>query len=196
MLPPCCDAASFGAAHSLSLTPCPDLHALPACNDCRTGVVVECESEGKEPVLALLEAGMLPLWEGYLWRRSARDGRVFADRTAGDSGGGKAVRRPALHVLAADWCLGNGELPGFIAVALGDGCPANCLASNLELQPQAGREQEWQQFRQQLLQERLAQQAISAAAHQAQQQQQQAAAAAGSSRSVSSRPPPQLEPAA
>jgi hypothetical protein len=145
-------------------------------------------------VLALLEAGMLPVWEGYLWRRAARDGRVFADRTAGDSGGGKAVRRPALHVLAAERCLGNGELPGFINVGLGDGCPANCLASNLELQPQAGREQEWQQFRQQLLQERLAQQAISAAAHQA--QQQLAAAAAGSSRSISSQPAPQLQTAA
>ena len=157
--------------------------------------MVECELKGKAPVLALLEAGMVPQWDSYIWRRSARDGRVFADRTAGAgsgaavaSKGGKGVRRPALHVLAAERCVGDGagELPEFITVTPADGCPANCLAANLELTPVEGKEGEWHQFRQQLLQERLAQQAISAAAHQTQQQAAAVGAADGSNSIVSS----------
>lgn len=93
-------------------------------------------------VLGLADPRMAAHLQAHTWTAAAHGSGELYARTG--TGGGRALLR--------DWTvreclLGSTPLPrGLAAVVHKDGCPANCLARNLELAPRRGTRRALQRF--------------------------------------------------
>jgi hypothetical protein len=86
-------------------------------------------------VLALLDPRMQPRWDAHAWRdEPGRGGGLYA---AVQSGSGSGSRTCLAEWTARDCVLGSGAAAAGLTVARTaprDGCPANCLPRNLEIE--------------------------------------------------------------
>lgn len=111
----------------------PHLPAPPPSPACRQGVLCERVLRSGRTVFALVDPAMRSHWQAHTWRDSASSGGRLFTETAPHAPQG--VRTYLAQWTAELVVLGRCTMPLHVArLEHKDGCPANCLASNLELE--------------------------------------------------------------
>lgn len=128
---PCCCLPGAGNASACLPTRAP---STPACVRCREGVLCERVLRSGRKVVALLDPRMAPRREAHAWRDERRGGGGLYAEAAGLQGG----RAHLAEWTGRECVLGGSAAMSVKAWQHKDGCPANCLPRNLELELVAG----------------------------------------------------------
>lgn len=114
---------------------CPQTRPSPPHHPRREGVLCERTLRSGRVVLALVHPRMQSRWDAHAWRdEPGRGGGLYA-AVQSDSGG-NGSRTCLAEWTARECVLGNGAAAAGLTVARTaprDGCPANCLPRNLEI---------------------------------------------------------------